>query len=53
MPFDDREVAREELLALTHPGRRSVIELAPDRIAEAAGADRRPPRARPGARSAP
>ena len=51
VPFDDREVAREELRALA-AARRGVIELAAERIAAAAGAEvaargagRRPARA--------
>ena len=44
IPFDDREVAREELLALA--GAEQLIELAPDRIAAEVGRRGRPRRRR-------
>ncbi len=39
IPFDDREVAREELRGWRRGPRTHVIELAPERIAEAGGAE--------------
>ena len=54
IPFDDREVAREELRRLAPArGRAGVIELAPERIAAEAGAEIVAARRRRAARSGP